>query len=263
MNQNLTPAIAAGMASDEVLLERSGAVATITLNRPARMNAVTLSLLGSLLRTLEALDEQPDVRAIVLTGAGRAFSAGADLQEPVDSDVDMLRQYGNPLILALSRMCTPVIAAVNGVAAGVGVSIALACDLCVASESASFEVPFVKLGLVPDGGITWWLPRLIGSTRAGRMLLLGRPLEARDALACGLVNEVVPADRTLSRALELARELAEASSLVGVTRRLLCEGAMRTLEEQLEAEAEAQAVALKGPEFAEARQAFARRTRSK
>lgn len=157
----------------------------------------------------------------------------------------------------MAGMGTPIIAAVNGLAAGAAVSIALACDLRVVDENATFQTPFVNVGLVPDAGATWILPRMVGMAKASAMMLLGQPLTASEALAAGLINEVCTSVEVLERAFKMARGIANASSTVGVTRQLVQNGLGRSLEEQLEAEATAQLLAHHAPDFAEARQAFA------
>src|SRR5687768_9374688 len=170
----------------ELLTERDGPVVRLTLNRPDRLNALTPDLLDRLRAAVEGLAHQGGVRAVVLTGAGRAFSSGADrLAAPMPADV-LLREHYNPLIETLLGIELPIIAAVNGVAAGAGASLSFACDFRVASADAKFSLPFVKVGLVPDAGSTWLLPRLIGGGRAAEMALLGRPVAADEAMSWGL-----------------------------------------------------------------------------
>ncbi|MBA3741465.1 enoyl-CoA hydratase-related protein [Sporichthya sp.] len=239
-----------------VRVDHDGPVAVVTLDRPERLNALSHDLLRELRTQVAVLDERRDVRAIVLTGAGRAFSAGADLQGGPSDAEDVLRRLYNPLIRDLMGLQKPLVAAVNGVAAGAGVSLALACDLRVAAATATFRLAFVNVGLVPDAGATWLLPRIVGTARASEMALLGRAVQAEEALAWGLVNRVVPDGETLGQALELAHAVAALSSSVGAIRRLLHESADRTLEEQLDAEATTQGLAQYGPDYAEARQAF-------
>lgn len=247
--------------TDELLIDREGAVAVVTLNRPQRLNALSHALLVELRRTLAELDNDDAMRAIVLTGAGRAFSSGADLRgAPSDAEA-VVRNYYTPLIRDMVGLSTPLVAAVNGVAAGAAVSLALACDLRVAAEGASFQLSFVRVGLVPDAGATWLLPRAVGSTRAAEMALLGRPVNAADADRFGLVNEVASDGQCLARATELARTLAELSSSVGTTRRLLHRAHTTELDDQLDAEATAQGVAQRGPDYQEARRAFAEKRR--
>jgi 2-(1,2-epoxy-1,2-dihydrophenyl)acetyl-CoA isomerase len=233
------------------------AVVVITLDRPERRNALSHALLTELLSAVQACEENPAVRAVVLTGAGdRAFSSGADLRGGPSNAEQVLREHYNPLITALVRGSTPYVAAVNGMAAGAGVSLALACDLRVATAGASFRLAFVGVGLVPDAGCTWLLPRIVGATRAAEMALLGTPVSAAQALDWGLVNEVVPEDTVVDRARELARAIAAQSASTGAIRTLLHEGAARDLATQLDAEATAQGYAQHHPDFAEAKLAF-------
>ncbi|MFE3001624.1 enoyl-CoA hydratase/isomerase family protein [Nocardia sp. NPDC059246] len=244
--------------SDNVLrVEHQGATAVVTLNRPERLNALSSDLMVELRNTLNELDAETAVRAIVLTGEGRAFSAGADLQGGPSDAEDVLRTYYNPLVTEMAAFTTPTIAAVNGVAAGAGASLALACDLRVAAERASFQLAFVKVGLVPDAGASWMLPRLVGTARAAEMALLGRAVTAPEALAWGMVNEVTANEEVRSRALELAAAIAELSGSTGPTRRLLWRGLGVDLADQLDAEATAQGIAQHHPDFGEAKRAFA------
>lgn len=187
-------------------------VATITLNRPQALNALTVPMKVALLEAFRRLDADPAVRAVVLTGAGRAFCAGQDLRERLEPDAAPLgaevRERYNPIILAMRGLSRPIVAAVNGVAAGAGASLALACDLRIASEAASFALAFGRVGLVPDSGATWFLPRLVGATHAAELALLGDPLPAADALRLGLVGRVVPDDRLAAEARAVAARLA-------------------------------------------------------
>ncbi len=236
--------------------ERCDGYAVVRLNRPERLNALSHALVEDLREELTALDADPAVRAVVLTGEGRAFCSGADLGGGPSDAEDVVRRLYNPLVAQLAGMDTPVIAAVNGVAAGAGFSLALASDLRLASENASFVLSFVKVGLVPDAGATWLLPRAVGTARAAEIALLGRKVTAAQALAWGLVNEVVAADQLLERARAVAAELAAVSASVGPIRRLLTSGWAADLDTQLDAEATAQGAAQHHPHYAEARLAF-------
>jgi 2-(1,2-epoxy-1,2-dihydrophenyl)acetyl-CoA isomerase len=241
--------------------EHDDTVVLVTLNRAERLNALSLELVRDLRTTLEDLDADPTVRVVVLTGAGRAFSAGADLRaEPMSADV-VLGEYYNPLVRTMAGLGTPLVAAVNGVAAGAGMAISLACDLRVAAAGATFRMAFVAVGLVPDAGATWLLPRAIGTARAAEMALTGRPVDAAEALAWGLVNEVVPDPDVVARALDVGRGVAAQASSTGAIRLLLRDGADGTLEQALEAELIAQVIAQRGPDFAEALAAFADKRR--
>jgi len=243
----------------EVETAREGAVLTITLNRPDVLNALnsaTLKELGAALKAARA----DDVRAVVITGAGRAFCVGQDLTEFRDSAGDIaerLRATYHPNVLAIRALEKPVIAAVNGVAAGAGMSFACACDLRLAADTASFVPAFIRIGLVPDSGGTFFVSRLLGYARAFEWLCSGRTLSAADAHAWGLVNEVVGADDLSGRAAELAAQLAALpTQAIGMTKRLLDRAGRATLDEQLEWEAQLQAAATKSEDFAEGVQAF-------
>jgi 2-(1,2-epoxy-1,2-dihydrophenyl)acetyl-CoA isomerase len=168
----------------------------------------------------------------------------------------LLREHYNPLIETMLASDLPIIAAINGVAAGAGASLSLACDLRVASEEAKLSLPFVKVGLVPDAGSTWLLPRIVGAGRAAEMALLGRPVAAQEALSWGLVSRVAEADELQAVAHELAQEVADLSSSVGGTKRALRAAWTADLTEQLEQEATLQAAAQRHPDYAEARAAF-------
>lgn len=242
---------------DHLLCDRRDGYAVVTLNRPDRFNALSHALVADLRELLEKLEADDDVRAIVLTGAGRAFCAGADLKGGPSDAEDVIRRLYIPLVEVLTEMGTPMIAAINGAAAGAGLSLALHADLRVASTTASFSMSFVKVGLVPDAGASWLLPRLVGATRAAEMALLGRKITADQALSWNLVNDLVPANDLLWRATALAAEIASLPASVGRVRRLLRDSGVATLAEQLDAEATAQGRAQRHPHFQEAKQAFA------
>jgi 2-(1,2-epoxy-1,2-dihydrophenyl)acetyl-CoA isomerase len=214
---------------DLVLVEQRGGVATVTLNRPDALNAWTPELGRELLGVLRGLAEDPAARVVVITGAGRAFSAGADVKNKreltPEGDADLstrLREIYNPIVLTLRTMPKPAIAAVNGVAAGIGCSLALACDLIVASESAYFLQAFVRLGVVPDGGSAHHLAARVGRTRAAELTMLGERLPAATALEWGVVNRVVPDAELSAAARELATRLAEGPTVaLGNIKRVL------------------------------------------
>jgi 2-(1,2-epoxy-1,2-dihydrophenyl)acetyl-CoA isomerase len=244
------------MEKPHLLCTRHDGFAEVVLNRPDRLNALSHTLLVDLRQLLAELEADHDVRAIVLTGAGRAFSAGADLGGGPSDTEEVLRRYYNPLITDMAAMDTPLVAAINGVAAGAGFSLTLACDLRIASEAASFQLSFVKVGLVPDAGSTWLLPRAVGLTRAMEIGLLGGRVNAQQALTWNLVNEVTTADDLRDRGHSLAAELAGLSSAVGPIRRLMRDSLGTDLANQLEREARAQGEAQHHPHYAEARAAF-------
>ncbi len=188
------------------------AVATITLDRPEALNALTVQAKLDLLGAFREVARDRTVRAVVLTGAGRAFCAGQDLRERLEPGVAPLavelRERYNPIIRQMRTLDQPIVGAINGAAAGAGASLAFACDVRVASELAAFRIAFGRIGLVPDSGATWFLPRLVGPARAAEMALLDEPLSAADAERIGLVARVVPPDSLMSEARAVALRLA-------------------------------------------------------
>jgi len=238
---------------------RDGGVLTITLNRPDVLNAFNADLhraLGAALKAARA----DDVRAVVITGAGRGFCVGQDLTEFRESAGDIaerLRGNYHPNILAVRALEKPVIAAVNGPAAGAGLSLACACDVRLASDGATFVPAFINIGLVPDSGSTYFVRRLLGTARAFEWMTSGRRLTAVEAHAWGLVSEVVESDGLQARASELAGELAAMPTRgIALTKRLFDHAENATLEEQLEWEAQLQAAATRTHDFAEGVAAF-------
>jgi 2-(1,2-epoxy-1,2-dihydrophenyl)acetyl-CoA isomerase len=243
----------------EVQTAREGAVLTITLNRPDVLNAFNTEMhraLGAALR--DARD--PAVRAVVLTGAGRGFCVGQDLTEFREAPGDIgsrLRENYHPNVRAIRALEKPVIAAVNGVAAGAGVSIACACDVRIAADSASFIPAFINIGLIPDSGGSYFVTGILGRARAFEWLASGRKLTAVEAQAWGLVSEVVESERLAARVSELAAELASLPTRgVGMTKRLLDHAVEASLEDQLEREAQLQAAATQTEDFREGVAAF-------
>jgi 2-(1,2-epoxy-1,2-dihydrophenyl)acetyl-CoA isomerase len=242
----------------EVEVTREGAVQTITLNRPEVLNAFNRALHAGLRDALrEARD--PEVRAVVITGAGRGFSAGQDLtefSEPGDIR-STLRETYHPNVLAIRALEKPVIAAVNGVCAGAGLSLACVCDIRIAADNALFVPGFVGIGLVPDAGGTFFLHRLLGASRAFEWMSSNRRLTAAEAHAWGLASEVVETESLLGRAAEVAGAYAALPTrAIGLTKRLFDHAATATLEEQLEQEAQLQAVAAETDDFREGVSAF-------
>ena len=243
----------------EVKLRRDDAVLTITLNRPDVLNAFNRELHRALAAALrDAAD--PAVRAVVITGAGRGFCVGQDLSELNDASDDIaerLRRLYHPNVRAIRALEKPVIAAVNGAAAGAGLSLACACDIRIAADSATFVPAFINIGLIPDSGGSFFVERLLGYARAFEWLTSGRRLSAAEAHAWGLVAEVVDADSLPGRASELAQQLASMPTRgIGLTKRLLDCASASTLDEQLEREAQLQAVATKTDDFHEGVAAF-------
>ncbi len=243
-----------------LLTARDGATLTITLDRPEAYNAFTRELHAELHAVLTGEAAQPDVRAVVITGAGKAFCAGQDIREFESlpgSIRDALEETYHPNVRAIRGLEKPVIAAVNGVAAGAGLSLACVCDVRVASEAATFVPGFVGIGLVPDSGGTWFLDRLLGAARAFEWMSSNRRLSADEALAWGLVSEVVPVESFEARVHELAAEWAARPTMaLGWTTQLLASAHDTTLDEQLALEAELQDAATATDDFREGVAAF-------
>ncbi|MDQ3732602.1 MAG: enoyl-CoA hydratase-related protein [Actinomycetota bacterium] len=203
--------------SESVRVDRQGAVARITLHRPEAMNALDRNSKVALRDRLQEIGSDESVRAVVLTGAGeRAFCTGQDLKEHIGllqagdpAPLTTVGEHYNPIALAIATMPKPVIAAVNGMAAGAGASLAFAADFRIAAARAVFLLAFARIGLSVDTGSSWTLPRLVGHAKATELAMLAEPLSAQDALAIGLVTEVVPDEDLMARAMELAQRLAE------------------------------------------------------
>ena len=227
-----------------IQVEVTQGVATVTLNRPDRLNSLTREMLTELNNALAVVRLDASVRCLVLTGAGRAFCTGQDLDdESVDPalgpvDLGAVIEHGyRPIVLGIRDMPFPVLAAVNGVAAGAGANIALACDVVIAALSASFIQPFCRLGLLPGAGGTWTLPRLVGPARAMGMALFGEPLEAADAQAWGLIWECVPDEGLAARTRQLATQLAQGPTLgLARTKQAIQASSAQTLEASLDLE---------------------------
>ena len=246
-------------------LDATTGVATLTLNRPERLNALTFEVYAELRDTFRALDREPGVRAIVLTGTGRAFCSGGDVEDIIGAlfarDAAGLREFTRmtcDLILAIRRCRRPVIAALNGTVAGAGAVIATACDLRVAAESAKIAFLFVRVGLSgADMGASWLLPRIVGHGRATEILMTGDFVDARRALEIGLYNAVVPVERVVEEATTLAARLARGpAQALAVTKRALDAEWALGLEAALAHEADVQAALMEGPDFREAYEAF-------
>jgi 2-(1,2-epoxy-1,2-dihydrophenyl)acetyl-CoA isomerase len=247
-----------------VLCAVADGVAAITLNRPDKLNAFNEAMHGELARILDRIEADRSVRALLLTGAGRAFCAGQDLGDRVigEGDAppdlgDTLERLYNPLVRRLCRLERPVICAVNGVAAGAGANLAFNCDLVLAARSARFMEPFCRLGLVPDAGGTYILPRLVGPARARGLALLGEPLSAEQAEAWGLIWRVVDDDRLMDEATALARHLAsQATRGLGLIKRALQASATNDLDRQLDLERDLQREAGRSEDYQEGVRAF-------
>ncbi|MEU3503743.1 enoyl-CoA hydratase-related protein [Streptomyces hundungensis] len=241
--------------ADTVLYEVSDGLATITINRPEAMNAMNMEAKVALREAVRAAATDPAVRAVLLTATGRAFCVGQDLKEHVASltadreagtgqTMSTVREHYNPILTALTEMPKPVVAGVNGVAAGAGLGFALAADYRVVADTAAFNTSFAGVALTADSGVSWTLPRLIGQSRAADLLLFPRSVSASEAYEIGLVNKVVPAGELAAAALAVARTLADGPTVAyGALKASLTYGAGHTLMQALEKEDELQAKA--------------------
>jgi 2-(1,2-epoxy-1,2-dihydrophenyl)acetyl-CoA isomerase len=247
--------------TDGLRVEIDGPVATITLDRPDALNALTVPVKLALRDALGSLAGNRSVRAVILTGAGRAFCAGQDLAEREQPDAAPLevevRERYNPIIRALRSMGQPVIAAINGVAAGAGASLAFACDLRIAAEEARFVLAFGRIGLVPDSGATWFLPRIVGPAKAAELALVGDAVDATEALRIGLVSRVVPGEQLMAEARSIAGRLADGAPLaLSLTKEALHRSLTIDLDQALEGEAKLQGIAGASADHAEGLAAF-------
>jgi 2-(1,2-epoxy-1,2-dihydrophenyl)acetyl-CoA isomerase len=248
----------------DLRVEIGDGIATVTLNRPEALNALTVPLKEELRAAFEAFADDSDVRAVVLTGVGRAFCAGQDLRERLQPDAlplaDEIRARYNPLIRAMRDLPKPMVGAINGVAAGAGAALAFACDIRIAAEAASFALAFGRVGLIPDSGATWLLPRLVGGAKAAELALTNEPLSAAEAERFGLVARVVPGEELAERAHELAARLASgAPRAMALTKRALDAAWDADLGTQLELEATLQGEAGATADHAEGIAAFLER----
>jgi 2-(1,2-epoxy-1,2-dihydrophenyl)acetyl-CoA isomerase len=246
--------------SETLLVEVVDGVMTVTLHRPDRLNALDHELLDAMAGAWNDA-RAPEVRAVVITGAGRGFCSGMDVRRdgsvPAAGDASGLRARINPHVLGLAALDKPVLAAVNGVAAGAGLALACAADVRIASTGARFVPGYARIGVIPDSGGTYFIPRLIGWSRAFDWIATSEELSASRALEWGLVNEVVEPAELLDRAQAKARQYAEMpGNAIGLTKALLHQSWASTLSEQLEREAEAMPLALLAPGRAEARAAM-------
>lgn len=258
------------MDFETIILDIDGGVARLTLNRPDRLNSFTVQMHDEVSRALEAASKS-DARVLVLTGAGRGFCAGQDLSDravaPGGDGVDLgesLEKRYNPLIRRLASFEMPVICAVNGVAAGAGANIALGCDIVIAARSAKFIQSFANIGLIPDSGGTWMLPRLAGQARALGLALTGEPLSAERAEAWGMIWKCVDDDKLTEEVGALAAKFASAPTKgLAATRKLLRESGARTLETQLEHERDAQRMLGRTADYKEGVAAFTEKRAAK
>jgi 2-(1,2-epoxy-1,2-dihydrophenyl)acetyl-CoA isomerase len=247
-----------------ILCEAIDGVAMVTLNRPDKLNAFNEAMHGELARAFDRIEADPQLRAVLLTGAGRGFCAGQDLSDRVtgegDSPPDLgdtLERLYNPLIRRICRLERPVVCAVNGVAAGAGANLAFNCDIVLAARSAKFIEPFCKLGLVPDAGGTYILPRLVGAARARGLALLGESVSAEQAETWGLIWRVVNDERLMDEATALARHLAsQATKGLGLIKRALLASTTNSLDAQLDLERDLQRQAGRTEDYREGVAAF-------
>jgi len=248
------------MPYESILFDVDDGIARLTFNRPERLNSFTTGMHAEVRDALARL--QPEAaRVLVLTGAGRAFCAGQDLKERQAPDAAPLevelRERYNPIIRAMRGLDQPIVGAINGVAAGAGASLAMACDIRIASDAASFALAFGRVGLVPDSGATWFLPRLVGATRAAELALLNDSVSAADAVRLGLVGRVVPAADLATEARAVADRLAAgAPRAIALTKRALNAAWEHDLEAALEYEAQLQDLAGRTKDHAEGMAAF-------
>jgi len=230
--------------SDKIIKNQKGNLGIITLNRPEVFNSIDKHLAISFIETLEAYRQDPSIRAIMITGTGKAFCAGQDLQETLSPDFEIdkvVDKYYNPIVKLIRAIEKPVIAAINGVAAGAGANLALACDITIATKSASFVQAFSKIGLVPDCGGTFTLPRVIGFQKASALMMLGDKVSAEDAEKMGMIYRVVEDDSFAAEAEKVAQTLANMpTKALGYTKHLLNQSMTNNLDQQLEMEKEFQ-----------------------
>jgi 2-(1,2-epoxy-1,2-dihydrophenyl)acetyl-CoA isomerase len=252
------------VSASTILYESAAGVVTLTLNRPDKLNVFNEAMHGELARALDRVEADPAIRTVLLTGAGRGFCAGQDLGDRVMGEADAppdlgatLERLYNPLIRRICRLERPVVCAVNGVAAGAGANLAFNCDIVLAARSAKFMEPFCKLGLVPDAGGTYILPRLVGSARARGLALLGDTLSAEQAEAWGLIWRVVDDERLMGEAMALARHLAtQPTKGLGLIKRALLASATNDLDAQLDLERDLQRAAGRTEDYREGVAAF-------
>ena len=246
----------------EINYAHQGSVATIKLNRPAVFNALNNQIKTELRDVFERLQEDHSIRVVVLTGEGEAFCSGQDLKAAQvemqgQSYADAIRTYYNPLIMAMRTLNKPIICGLNGIAAGAGCSLALACDSIVASEQAYLSELFIGIGLVMDSGSTYFLPRMVGRLKAFELATMGTRVGAKEALALGLVNEVVPANQLEEAVQRYTHYYANAPSIaIGLMKRMLDQADSLSLEQTLELEAKNQDIAAATDDHAEGIRAF-------
>ena len=244
-----------------ILFEKIGDVGRITLNRPEKYNSFIREMALSFQNTLANCESDDSIRCILITGEGKAFCAGQDLKEAIDPQgpeiEQIVREHYNPIIKRIREIEKPVIAAVNGVSAGAGANLALACDIVTATQSAKFIQAFSKIGLIPDSGGTYFLPRLIGLPKATAFMMTGEPVSSEKAEALGMIYAVYEDAEFESKTLELARSIAAMPTKgLGYTKRLLNQSFNNSLEDQLDLEAATQSLSAHADDHKEGIQAF-------
>jgi len=249
-----------------IILDKAEAIATLTLNRPEKLNAFNPQMLEELLDALVHIEQDDDIRVLVIAGAGRAFSAGGDMEQLFLRSIEQRKhgEKGYDVIgwlvkarLLLRNMPQPVIASINGAAIGLGMTVSLACDLRIASEEAMLSVPFVRIGAVPEFGSTYSLPRLVGIAKACELIFTGKSITAKEAKEIGLVNEVVPASELKSATYEMAKSIAEAAPIaIRLAKKELYQGMDADLQNQLQLEYEGLVTTLQSEDHEEAVRAF-------
>ncbi|MDQ3108905.1 MAG: enoyl-CoA hydratase-related protein [Bacteroidota bacterium] len=249
------------MSTPTILTETQGHVAIIKLNRPDKFHSFNREMALGLQAALDEAAADDNIRAILLTASGKAFCAGQDLGEAIDESgpgiEKIVQEHYNPIILRLRKIEKPIICAINGVAAGAGASIAIACDILVAGASATFIQAFSKIALIPDSGATFILPKLVGYQRAMALMMLGDKVSATEAFQMGMIYKVTEDDLLMETALGIAKQLSEMpTKALGLTKRLLNEGINNSLEQQLIREGQEQVVAAATADFKEGITAF-------
>ena len=248
--------------SRTIKFEVIGGVGKITLNRPDKYNSINREMALEMQKRLDRCESSKEIRVILITGEGKAFCAGQDLAEAIDENngidiTKIVEEHYNPIILKIRKIEKPVISAVNGVAAGAGANIALACDICVAAESAAFIQAFCKIGLIPDSAGTFFLPRLIGFQKATALMMTGDKVEANEAQQMGMIHKSFSDDSFEVELMRLATKMSIMPTFgLGMTKRLLNESMINNLEEQLAAEGEIQTACSKSYDYSEGVNAF-------
>ncbi len=252
------------MGDQFILCKKEKGIQTITLNRPRSFNALNSGMIDELLQAVRRVSTDGEVKVLILTGAGRAFCFGADVEEfqqarvqsKMDATLELLAK-SQEIIRLLTSMAKPTIAALNGFATGLGLDLSLACDLRIAAERAKLAEAFVSMGLIPDGGGTFFLARLVGCARAAELILLGKPLTAAEALQMGLVNKVVPNTELEKATLEWAETLAKGPALaMGLAKKAMWQNLSGDLDSALRREAEGQKICLASQDHQEAVRAY-------